>query len=77
MGTHAIRDEKGRVTTILTLADVFQYKGFTFEVHRYCGPWKLRKDGEPAAAMGRRFWKAWSEWDKLTKEEKAATQISG
>jgi hypothetical protein len=77
MGTHAIRDNKGRVTTILTLADIYQYKGFTFEVHRYCGPIKLKKDWEPAAAMGRKFWKVWGEWDKLTKEEKAKTQISG
>jgi len=77
MATHAIRDDQERITTILTMADIYEYKGFTFEVHRYCGPCKLKKDWEPAGAMGRHFWKVWSDWDKLTKEEKAATQISG
>jgi len=77
MATHAIRDDQGRITTILTMADIYEYKGVIFEVHRYCGPCKLKKDWEPAARMGRKFWKIWSEWDKLTKEEKAATQISG
>ena len=77
MATHCIRDSDGRVNAIITMADIYKYKGFTFEVHRYCGPCKLKKDGEPAAAMGRRFWKVWSEWNKLTNQEKAATQISG
>jgi hypothetical protein len=77
MATHYIKDLDGRVNTIITMADIYEYKGFTFEVHRYCGPCKLKKDWTPAAAMGRKFWRVWSEWDKLTKEEKAATQISG
>jgi hypothetical protein len=77
MASHYMRDPDGRVNAIITMADIYRYKGFTFEVHRFCGPCKLKKDWEPAAAMGRRFWKVWSEWDKLTKEEKAATQISG
>jgi hypothetical protein len=59
------------------MADIYEYKGVIFEVHRYCGPCKLKKDWEPATRMGRKFWNLWSEWDKLTKEEKAATQISG
>ena len=77
MGTHAIRDEKGRVTTILTMADIYEYQGVIFEVHRYCGPCKLKKDWEPAARMGRKFWAVWKAWDALTPEEKRATQISG
>ena len=76
MATHAIRDDEGRVTTILTLADIYQYKGFIFEVHRSFGPCKLKKDREPAAAMGRQFWKVWGEWNKLSKEQKAKTQIA-
>ena len=77
MATHAIRDDHGRITTILTLADIYQYQGFTFEVDRYFGPCKIKADWTPAARMGRKFWKVWSEWDKLTKEQKAATKISG
>jgi hypothetical protein len=77
MATHTIRDDQGRITTILTMADIYEYKGFTFEMDHYGLPCKLKKNGEPAAAMGRKFWKVWCEWDKLSKEEKAATQISG
>ena len=77
MGDHYMKDPEGRVNAIITMADIYEYKGFIFEHHRYCGPCKLKKNWEPAAAMGRKFWKAWSEWYKLTKEEKAATQISG
>jgi hypothetical protein len=77
MANHAIRDDKGRITTILTTADIYEFKGFTFEVDHYGLPCKLKKNGEPAAAMGRRFWAIWIEWDKHTKEEKSATQISG
>ena len=40
MATHAVRDDQGRITTILTLADIYEYKGLTFEAHRYCGPSK-------------------------------------
>lgn len=77
MGTYRMQDSDGRVNAIITMADIYKYKGFTFEVHPYCGPCKLKKDWEPAAAMGRRFWKVWSEWNKLPEQEKAATQISG
>jgi hypothetical protein len=77
MATHCMRDSAGSVNAIITLADIYEYKGFTFEMHHYCGPCKLKKNFEPAAAMGRRFWEVWSEWNQLTKKEKAATQISG
>jgi hypothetical protein len=77
MGTHTIRDGQGRVKAVLTFADVYQYKGFTFEMHHWLGPCKLNADLEPAARMGRKFWKVWCEWDKLTKEEQDATRIAG
>jgi hypothetical protein len=77
MGTHYMRDPDGRVNAVVTMADVYEYKGFIFEMHHYCGPCKLKKDFEPAAAMGRKFWKVWGEWNKLSKKKKLATQISG
>ena len=61
----------------MTLANIYQFKGFLFEVHFYLGPQKLKKNWDVASAMGRKFWKAYSEWDKLTKEEKLETQIYG
>jgi hypothetical protein len=77
MGTYYDQSPDGRVCAIITVADVYRYKGFVFEMHRYCGPCKLKKDFEPAAAMGRKFWKIWGEWNELSDEEKTATQIAG
>lgn len=37
------------------------------EIHRYCGPIVLRKDGEPRVRQpGARsaFWDAWERWDR-------------
>ena len=74
---HAVRDDQGRVIAILNIANVYRYKGFTFEMHRYCGPTKINKDGEPSKTCGRKFWKVFDEWNKLSAEEKEATQIEG
>ena len=59
------------------MANIYEYKGFLFEFHRYCGPCKLKKDWEPAARQGLKFWKVIDEWAKLSDAEKLATQISG
>jgi hypothetical protein len=77
MGTHYMNDDKGRVIAVVTMANIYRYGGFTFEMHRYCGPTKLKKNWEPAVTTGRKFWKAWAEWNKLTDEEKRKTQIAG
>jgi hypothetical protein len=76
MASHAVTDDKGRVIAILTMPDIYEYGGFIFEMHRYCGPCKLKKNLDPAAAMGRKFWKVFDAWNMLSDEEKAATQIS-
>jgi hypothetical protein len=75
MSTHTVRDDQGCATAIITFADIYRFKGFTFEHHRYCGPCKLKKDLEPAKRDGRKFWDAWSEWNELTDEEKEKTRI--
>ena len=77
MGTYYTKDADGKVNGIMTVANVYQYQGFTFEFHSLFGPVKVNKDFNPSACMGRKFFKVYSEWDKLTKEEKAATQIFG
>lgn len=76
MSSIYLRDKDGGITTIIDCADVYSYGGFTFEVPTgcYC-PMKLRKDGSEAKRCGRKFWKAFSEWDKLSKEEKEATRV--
>ena len=61
----------------MTVVSIYQYKGFIFEFSNFFGPLKLKKDLMPAAAMGLKFFKAFDEWSKLTKEEKAKTLIFG
>jgi hypothetical protein len=77
MGTYYTKDENNRVNGIMTIANIYQFKGFLFEFHSLFGPVKVNKNFDPASRMGRKFWKMYSEWDKLSKEEKAATQIFG
>ena len=77
MGTHHLIDADGRRYGIMTLANIYQYKGFTFEFHIFLGPVKVNKNFQPSARMGRKFYKVFEEWNKLTKDEKAATQIFG
>ena len=77
MGTYYTKDENNRVNGIMTVANVYKFKGFTFEYSDFLGPLKVNKNFEPAAAMGRKFYKVYREWNRLTTEEKAATQIFG
>jgi hypothetical protein len=77
MATHYLLNADGTRYGIMTIPNVYQYKGFTFESHFYLGPQKLKKDFDPASRMGRKFFKVFAEWDKLTPEEKSKTQING
>jgi hypothetical protein len=77
MGSYYTTDENNKVNGIMTVPNIYQFKGFLFEFHSYLGPVKVKKNFDPASAMGRKFWKAFAEWDKLTPEEKLKTQIFG
>ena len=77
MGTHFDRDRNGKVISIVTVANGYQYKGFLFEFHSYLGPIKMRKDGEPAKRQGKKFFEVIAEWEKLSRKEKEATRIYG
>jgi hypothetical protein len=77
MATHYLITAEGKVNGIMTVPNIYQFKGFTFESHRYLGPLKLKKDFDPASRMGRKFFQVYDEWNKLTPEEKLKTQIRG
>ena len=78
MGCHSLKTPDGKVNGIITLADIYEYEGFVFEFHRYCGPCKLRKsDWEPAAKTGRKFYATLDRWLALTDEQKEETRIFG
>lgn len=69
----------GDTVGIISLGNIFEYKGFTFENHHFCGPTRLKKkDFEPCKnPYGRVFLKAYSEWNKLSKKKKEKTRIYG
>ena len=54
---------------------VYEWGGFTFEVHSYFGPWPLRKDGEPRVYAPKGFWDVWEKFDALSREEKDAAMV--
>ena len=75
MGCHHFKSKNSYI--ILTLADIYKYKGFIFEFHHYLGPCKLKKDFEPAKLSGRKFYKILAKWEKLTNKQKKKTQVYG
>lgn len=65
---------------VMRLSGIYRFEGFTFELHRYCGPILCRKDGIPAARQpGPRshFWTVIGRWQKLSKAEREKTRICG
>lgn len=58
-------------------APVYEYKGWTFEIPGWSGPWPLRKDGEPRKLAGDVFWRVYSEWYALPDDEKQRTRVGG
>lgn len=77
MSDHFLRDEQGRCHTIITMANIYEYDGFIFEFHKFCGPCKLKKNWEPAACSGMKFYKTIDRWCQLTDKEKEKTRIAG
>lgn len=57
------------VTGYLCGPRVYKYKGVVFEVNAYSGPWPLKKDGNPRARAGNRFYDLYAEWDGLPDKE--------
>jgi len=56
---------------------LYEFDGWTFEIHSYCGPWPLKKDLELRERAGRKFWKMWKKFDKLSAEEKEKCHLGG
>ena len=56
---------------------IYAFKGWTFEVSSYSGPWPLRNDGELRKRAGDVFWLLWSEWEDLPDDEKKRTRVGG
>lgn len=56
---------------------VYEYKGWFFEWHPYCGAWPLKKDMEPRKRAGRVFWNLFSEFYSLPEGEQKKHRVGG
>lgn len=56
---------------------MYEFNGWLFEVHSYCGPWPLKKDWSPRKRAGRVFYKMFYEFDKLSSTEKEKYRSGG
>lgn len=66
----------GKHTGWLCIGGPFYFcKGFYFENHRYHGPVKTNKQGDPVRSCGKKFWAAVEEWLALPSEEREKYQV--
>lgn len=75
MSDHFFKTEHGR--GVITLANIFQYKNFTFEWHYYLGPTKLNKNLKFSKRQGRKFYKVIDSWVELSKNKQEKYRIYG
>jgi hypothetical protein len=76
MGHHWLVDRNGKINGCMTVGNIYFYKGFYFDTHYFCGPTKLNKDGEESKRTGRKFWKAFTEWQSLSPAKQRKFLIS-
>lgn len=56
---------------------IYEYKGVEFEVHAWCGPCPLKKNGDPKIRIPKSFWTLWEEFSKLPKDEQEKFRLGG
>lgn len=56
---------------------IYVYKGWKFEVSPSCGPWPLKQNGDPRERAGAVFYEIFSEFNRLSKEDKLKHRIGG
>lgn len=56
---------------------IYEYKGWLFEWHSHCGPWPLKKDGEPRKRAGRVFYDVFGEFYALSEDEQKKHRVGG
>jgi len=60
----------------ISCPDIYRYHEITFEFHPYCGPTRLKNNGDPSnVPMGRKFWKMFDKWQKLSSSKRKRTLI--
>lgn len=61
----------------LNIPKIYSYNGWTFQWHSYCGPWPLKKNGDPRERAGDVFWNVIDEFQKLSKDERESFRVGG
>jgi hypothetical protein len=56
---------------------LYEFGGWFFEVNAACGPWPLKKNGDPRARAGNKFWHVFADFDKLSKAKKNRYRVGG
>lgn len=56
---------------------LYEFEGWLFEWHHYCGPWPLRKDLELRARAGRKFWAMYDRFRALPEAEREQHRVGG
>lgn len=56
---------------------IYKFEGWFFEVHKWCGPWPLKKDGELRQRAGKKFFGMYERFNKLSDEEKDECRVGG
>lgn len=65
-----------RVGFICGFDPAYDFAGFLFEVHSYCGPTPLRRDThDPRATIPKGFWIAWEVFEKLSGPEREKWKV--
>ncbi len=54
----------------------YEFGGFLFEIHSYCGPTPLRRDNhDPRVNIPKGFWQAWEAFEKLSGPEREKWRV--
>ena len=56
---------------------LYEYDGWFFEDHQTCGPWPLKKDGDPRKRAGNVFYSMYEKFDRLSDAEKRKYRVGG
>ena len=67
----------GKRAVFVEVDNIFEFQGFTFSWHAYCGPVKLKKDWTSAKKTGKRFYDAIDKWYNLPKARRKKFQVCG
>ena len=75
---HFVTSRKdGTMNGFICSSPQYQYQGVAFELHGYCGPVPLRKDGEPAQRASKRTWEVLDQFMQLPIEDRKKYLVCG